>query len=367
MLERIKNFLKTNNDPLFKEKCFEYNNRNIMWISSFLFIEQILYGVLLSEQKSIQSITHLFSASISGLYAIVSYYLGKSHIAGKKRRHHIFMVSFGVFGFIIAIYRALFVDSGNLFMIPTVYVAVLYGFAFIFSLPPIINTFIYFVSFILLSFLLPIFHEGVPKAPFLPDLLSNTLIAWFFSIISYRRLENDFKIQQLLKKKNDELAQVAITDALTKINNRRKAEEVLKEYHLDSKISIHMNSAVILADIDFFKQVNDKNGHIIGDQVLVEFVNILSANIRKDDFLGRWGGEEFIIICQNIDVHKAVEIAEKLRKKVENHVFRNGIKITCSFGVASYNKEVNINKLIGRVDKALYKAKKLGRNKVCKI
>ena len=123
--------------------------------------------------------------------------------------------------------------------------------------------------------------------------------------------------------------------------------------------------AVVLIDVDFFKNVNDTFGHDIGDKVLLEIAKILQESIRGTDILGRWGGEEFLIICHETNTAQAAIIAEKIRVKIENTAFEYvGIQ-TCSFGVSEYSLlDGNSDAVVKRADNALYEAKENGRNRV---
>ena len=117
-------------------------------------------------------------------------------------------------------------------------------------------------------------------------------------------------------------------------------------------------------DIDYFKKVNDTYGHQIGDHILILLIKLVSKFLRKIDILGRWGGEEFIIILPNTDLKKAISVAEKLRLKIEKYNFFEIGTLTCSFGVTAVSKNDNYDSIIKRVDSLLYKAKKSGRNRV---
>lgn len=161
------------------------------------------------------------------------------------------------------------------------------------------------------------------------------------------------------KKLEEELKDLAIKDQLTGLYNRRKIDQVLmKEKDEADYLS------VIMADIDMFKLVNDQYGHLVGDQVLMEIAAILTKGIRRIDVLGRWGGEEFIIICTDTDLEGATVLAEKLRELVAAYDFTGVGKKTCSFGVAQLRKDETIDELLLRSDLALYRAKERGRNRV---
>ncbi len=120
----------------------------------------------------------------------------------------------------------------------------------------------------------------------------------------------------------------------------------------------------MMLDIDHFKDVNDTYGHQIGDSVLIEFANILKKHSRKTDIVGRWGGEEFIIICLDTNIQGATNLAENLRASIEEFEFSIINHKTVSIGVSEVKDTDNIKTLIKRVDDYLYKAKESGRNKV---
>ncbi|OHE10979.1 MAG: hypothetical protein A2513_01425 [Sulfurimonas sp. RIFOXYD12_FULL_33_39] len=157
---------------------------------------------------------------------------------------------------------------------------------------------------------------------------------------------------------------LSITDPLTKIYNRIHLEESFKE-ELNRAKRYKTNFSVILLDIDHFKEVNDTYGHDIGDEVLIDIAKILKQNIRATDILGRWGGEEFLIILPQTDILETGLLAEKLRMAIENNTFDKIGKKTCSFGVSEFKESDESSKnIVKRADNALYKAKDLGRNRV---
>lgn len=166
------------------------------------------------------------------------------------------------------------------------------------------------------------------------------------------------------QKENEEnLKILSITDPLTQVNNRLKLDSEL-ELELSKAERYNIALTTILIDIDDFKKVNDTLGHLVGDSVLVQVACLLKDNIRLSDTLGRWGGEEFLIICPNTDQEAAKSISEKLRIDIENHKFSETLSITCSFGVANFQKGDSSHKLLKRTDDALYLAKKTGKNQV---
>jgi len=156
---------------------------------------------------------------------------------------------------------------------------------------------------------------------------------------------------------------LSITDKLTGLFNRLKLDEALKdEFNRSNRFK--RSFGIIIIDIDYFKKINDTYGHQVGDQVLIQFAKILKENIRKIDILGRWGGEEFMIICSETDFQGTIKLAQSLREIISNYDFPIIGNFSASFGVSTYNGDENIDKVIARADNALYKAKANGRNRV---
>lgn len=183
------------------------------------------------------------------------------------------------------------------------------------------------------------------------------LVAKFFNLL----LEMLKQKQVSLLNSNTKLRSKANIDPLTQLLNRRALMEKLNGRNL-----YHNNHSVVMIDIDHFKTVNDTFGHAVGDMVLKELANIVKSIIRDNDLFARWGGEEFVIILNTKDLENAEHIADKIREKVASSPFTTVKKITASFGVSS-PKSVNqtFDEVLENADKALYQAKKLGRNRVC--
>lgn len=170
------------------------------------------------------------------------------------------------------------------------------------------------------------------------------------------------EIMERLKVEAD-LMHLATIDPLTSISNRRKFNEVL-DYELQRDARYENDLSLILCDLDHFKHINDEYGHNIGDEVLKEFTQLVSKNIRQTDVFARWGGEEFVLLLPESDISTAIEMAKKLRIATEKHQFTDVGKITASFGVTQLMKDDDEKNFINRADEALYIAKDNGRNKV---
>ena len=124
---------------------------------------------------------------------------------------------------------------------------------------------------------------------------------------------------------------------------------------------------MLMLDIDHFKAVNDRYGHMAGDQLLVAVADCLRANLREADFVCRWGGEEFLVLLRKCDAHNALQLSEKLRQAVENMAveFKHELlNVTVSLGVTQWVAGEPVDSLIERTDIALYQAKQAGRNRI---
>lgn len=159
-----------------------------------------------------------------------------------------------------------------------------------------------------------------------------------------------------------EIEKIASTDKLTGIYNRRMLDDIL-QIELDIAQRHERDLSLIIIDIDYFKNVNDKYGHLIGDETLKTMSKIISQNKRTSDIFGRYGGEEFLIICTQTNKDEAFILAEKLRLIVEEYNFSEIGTKTISLGISSFEKNDTIETLFKKADKALYCAKESGRNK----
>lgn len=164
----------------------------------------------------------------------------------------------------------------------------------------------------------------------------------------------------------DELRVQATHDSLTRLWNRAATCDILQR-ELERAEREHLPLSIMLADIDFFKRINDTYGHLAGDAVLREVAQCMKAVVRPYDGIGRYGGEEFLLALPGCDTDGAATLAERLRESIESNVFALAegiIPVTLSLGVASNDITQDMEALIGAADTALYRAKNSGRNRV---
>ncbi|HMM70496.1 sensor domain-containing diguanylate cyclase [Gudongella oleilytica] len=170
------------------------------------------------------------------------------------------------------------------------------------------------------------------------------------------------EMQLELERENQILAVESVTDGLTKINNHRAIIDHLQREVVNSNIN-NQPLTIALFDLDDFKNVNDTMGHVNGDKVLRDTAAIMMKNIRGTDHAGRYGGEEFLVIFPNTELSHAINVAERIRKSVENNVIIDGLKITISGGLWQYSGETMAD-FVHFADENLYKAKRNGKNQI---
>ncbi|WP_320172839.1 sensor domain-containing diguanylate cyclase [Maridesulfovibrio sp.] len=172
-----------------------------------------------------------------------------------------------------------------------------------------------------------------------------------------------FTLKRQVAARTKELREMSQTDMLTGLYNRRRMDEIM-QHEFDRFRRYNTPLTLILIDIDYFKNINDTHGHTIGDDVLIRFAEILISSTRKTDRIGRWGGEEFLIVCSETTSDEGALLAEKLRHRIAEASFPAINKCTASFGITEINKDDDFTSLFARCDAALYSSKEQGRNKV---
>lgn len=175
-------------------------------------------------------------------------------------------------------------------------------------------------------------------------------------------LIKEFQRMQVMQNESyKDMQNLALTDTLTNMHNKHSIMELFsKEIH---RVHRHGTAlCVLMYDIDFFKKVNDTFGHDIGDEILSELSRVAKEDLRSEDSIGRYGGEEFIILLPDTALEKATAFAQRLRKKVEEHSFKGVDVVTISIGLIEVQKNESVDEAFKRVDTLLYESKENGRN-----
>ena len=193
------------------------------------------------------------------------------------------------------------------------------------------------------------------------SMVRNFIIGGFIALLI------SLVINGVMKRYNQRLEQQATSDDLTGLFNRHALMENLTR-EISSLNRYGYSSAIMMIDIDEFKAINDHFGHIAGDRILVEIVNIINETLRSSDLMGRWGGDEFIVYLTQVDRDETLTIAKRIHDKVEQNIFIIGneeIQRTVSIGIAFLNSMVvNVDDEICKADNALVSGKKLGKNRI---
>ncbi|MGV1036949.1 MAG: GGDEF domain-containing protein [Candidatus Nanopelagicales bacterium] len=200
-----------------------------------------------------------------------------------------------------------------------------------------------------------------------PFLYSNLFSIWFAMmltmVVSMRIQEELTDARDEAQATNRELEVLAETDSLTQLSNRMRLDDALT-YELRRGQRRRVPLSIIMLDIDHFKRVNDDYGHPVGDEVLTAIAQTLRVSLRSTDTIGRWGGEEFLVILPSTTTAQSLEVAEKIRAAVESRDFEVAGHLTVSLGVTSSVDGDSPGRIVNRADEALYQAKWGGRNKV---
>ena len=175
--------------------------------------------------------------------------------------------------------------------------------------------------------------------------------------------QNLIEANKCLKEDNRVLYKKSVTDSLTQFFNHNYIRELLKD-ELTHSLTHNIPLTLALIDIDHFKRVNDTYGHLTGDEVLVMLSDLIRKQVRKYDHVGRYGGEEFLLVLPGTNIEEATTIIDRIRSAIANYRFtirQHDISVTVSCGLSSY-KGQSMHQLIEEADKHLYEAKKQGRN-----
>src|SRR6056297_4244144 len=178
-------------------------------------------------------------------------------------------------------------------------------------------------------------------------------------------VEKDLRLldkNAMIEKMNKELRDISLRDGLTDLYNHKAIHEFLF-VEIQNAVRYGKSLTVAMVDIDGFKEINDQYGHKTGDLVLTDFAELMNARLRDSDIIGRYGGDEFLIIFTDTKIEDAYGIIDRLRKNAEKSQGA-GIGITISAGIASMDEKCTADELVARADEALYKAKQKGKNMV---
>lgn len=248
----------------------------------------------------------------------------------------------------LAIYMSMVAFVAGAFLLKPGVTASLFGFAL--------------ASFILSSFRPSIYDQWLHTSTILHAAVF-TALAWAISVMLYQSHHNMYRDKTDIEEKNKLLEELYVTDRLTGVYNRYKLEdELAREINRVDRYGHSLT--LLIVDLDSFKSVNDNYGHLAGDKVLRELALVIRSCLRKTDVFGRWGGEEFMVLCPDSNVQDALVVAERIRERVGSADVLHNRAVTLSIGIDSYNRGEGQEAFVRRVDSLLYQAKNHGGNRV---
>lgn len=255
------------------------------------------------------------------------------------------------------------IDSEFILLIPFIYIL---GFGILDTLIGLLCS----LSFLLINLLFGFFVIYQSGALEIVNHNINVLTEIYLSSIFYiiilylmSRIREQYVKAQV---EADLMANLAMTDTLTQVDNRRQLEKnLIDEVKRTDRHRLPL--AVIMFDVDNFKRINDRFGHSTGDMVLIRTAQVIKDSLRSTDHFGRWGGDEFICIATNTDENTAIRLAERLRNELEKSEIIATFPVTGSFGVTRYKHGDTADGLVRRADMGLLRAKNEGRNRVVTI
>ena len=342
---------------------------SLLWDESFELSHRILNAVLFSFAifAFIASITNYFTkeslivqafAVFFVIFFSITFYISRFKKKWKLIAHLTITMSFlGIIIFYI-FDGGLMCGNGYFFLIDVaVIISIFKGKQRIFYLGAAIFL---LICLLVLEIFYPSLFQKITTEQCSANIFFSFIITTFFSIFLLVLFAS-----QLEKQKNA-IEILSKQDYLTGLLNRRGVFEKL-EILLNSLQKKDFTFSIILSDIDNFKKINDKFGHITGDIVLREVAKRMEQSLRIGDILGRWGGEEFIIILPHANLQSAIEVAERIKQNLISSPieFQNiSLPISATFGVGEYNEKLSLNKNLTLIDNALYKGKAEGKNRV---
>lgn len=194
------------------------------------------------------------------------------------------------------------------------------------------------------------------------NLAIYNIVLWFFALGLFRTRLKTMLLERDLIEKNQELEHLVQTDSMTKLYNHKAILDYLDE-EINRSIRNEQALSIILLDIDDFKKINDQFGHQVGDEVLIAISDIIKHSLRTIDRVGRYGGEEFLILLPNTNLNAGRLYALRLQSLIRNYKLPNDESLTLSGGLAEYTGE-SIDELIKQADQLLYQAKKSGKDQI---
>ena len=348
----------------FKDKIVFENTLWSMILLAVVAFSQIV--LILLEALSVlpwDNETFFFRLTVTAVGTLFSVLLASVRKNKSLRPYLTFiMILLNIIALISGVFFVIyFASSGNFSF--TVFLLVVYLLSLGHFMRPCYFSIIYIVVFA--ATIVIIYSKLDPSVIYIGELITSgvfLMVITVGSMMSYSRYFRLFNQEKQLEAINKKLELISETDELTGLFNRRRISDEMEKL---IAVSERYNSifSIAMIDIDHFKKINDTYGHNTGDEILRELAGLIKSKLRTSDLIGRWGGEEFILVLPNTTPEDSGILLSRLQKDISNHSFCNGIKIAFSAGICGFLSGTSLNQLIDCADRALYNAKENGRNR----
>jgi diguanylate cyclase (GGDEF)-like protein len=335
------------------------NIRRISFFALLLFFSEILLYII--EDRLFNTGGVIFAFLVSNILTLPLLWFTRLKIAAlplvvPQMVQVLYTLTLLAFGAGVSLYAQTEMDLVH------IYIMMVFGAAFFVHMKPWISALLLLVIYVPYVLILPVFQpdSNVVFVISINTGISN-FMAWLLGITTLKTKVNSLQSTRKIEEKNALLADLIKKDSMTGLLSHKASFQKLNE-EISRAARIGYPLSLIIADIDDFKQVNDRYGHIVGDQVIIQFSQALSEIARSTDSVGRYGGEEFIIIMPDTDLQGAVILSERILTEIRSLVLPLDAAITLSGGMSQYSGEAS-DEFIRKTDQRLYRAKAEGKNR----
>lgn len=358
--QNIKTHLPKENEEEFLREIYKENQLRLIISATILIVAETAITILFRGEicytEGVVIVFILFNIiMLPILYMIYKRINAVNNIAVRVAQY-VYLLTTLIFGCALA-----FIPQDQFASIH-IYIIVVFAIAAFIYMRPLESFIMYFLVYLFFCFLLPYYQTNINAVRILTvNAFMMNIIAWIFNRMVFRMRVNSFIDKKIIMKKNLQLQDLAVRDSMTMLFNYKYIYRRLRE-EIDKAKRIGYPLSVIMMDIDDFKHFNDEYGHLVGDGIIIKVAQILLNTCRATDIIGRYGGEEFLIIMPGTTLKDAAFLAERIRVAVETAEFENGTGITLSGGIREMKGD-SAKELIKSVDQQLYKAKSKGKNR----
>ena len=344
--------------------ALEINKENLYRIfiaTIIMVISEVLIYIFFKEQiLGTEKIVYLIIL-VNLLFSPLSYYMYKNVSPSLLYIGRFMQIVYIYFMFFFCCVLCLIPQQDFISM--NTYIMILFATAAFFYFHPLESMSIYVIVYIGFFIALPYYQSNSDIVVVLRvNAFIMNVFAWIIGRMVYRMKIISLINHKIIEKKNELLKDMAMKDSMTSLINHENIFYKLRD-ELEMARLYKSCVSVMMIDIDNFKSINDQYGHQIGDKIIIGITKIIVDQCRKTDIIGRYGGDEFVIIMPGTDSDGAVYLGERIRSTIETTVFCGGVHVTISAGIGEYKNE-SMEEYFKKVDEQLYKAKNKGRNRV---